>query len=256
MNSSKSKIRHIHQANMLLEQRMLNDKRILTEQAASDGWLTYGNDKNYQYKKVGNDWVTKNLKTNKEYNLTQLSKNPKYAAYKTSISNLEKTYPGGKPKVNANANSNVNGTGDVINTLPQKPLQTLDGKPVASSPTPLNTGGNTQPVQYKNEKLPDAPVYYPWIQDGKLNTEKLKQSIEDNSINKWLDELKKLTPEQLTKVRQDLKSSGIPTNLTTTKGTGLYYNLIELLKVAEKSIQTNNNNNDISGSNNPQQNFA
>ena len=91
-------------------------------------------------------------------------------------------------------------------------------------------------VAVKNETLPGAPVYYPWIQDGKVNTEKLKQSIEDNSINKWLDELKKLTPELLTKVRQDLVSSGIPTNLTTTKGTGLYYNLNDLLKTAEKMV--------------------
>lgn len=221
MNRSYSKIRSIQESNRLLEERMLNEKKILTEQVANDGWLTYPNDKNYQYKNQNGKWIAKIIKTGKVIDLSK---------YPTTIKKLDAQFPNAKS--------------EPINTLPQKPLQTLDGKTVA-----------TQPVQYKNEKLPDAPVYYPWIQDGKLNTEKLKQSIEDNSINKWLDELKKLTPEQLTKVRQDLKSSGIPTNLTTTKGTGLYYNLIELLKIAEKSIQTNNNN-DISGSSNPQQNLT
>ena len=91
-------------------------------------------------------------------------------------------------------------------------------------------------VAVKNETLAGAPVYYPWIQDGKLNTEKLKQSVEDNSIYKWLDELKKLTPELLTKVRQDFTSSGIPNNLTTTNGTGLRLNVDDVLKTAEKMV--------------------
>ena len=126
-----------------------------------------------------------------------LSSNPKYTK---TVENLNKQFPDGK----APAGGEVK--------------------------TPVTN------VAVKNETLPGAPVYYPWIQDGKVNTEKLKQSIEDNSINKWLDELKKLTPELLTKVRQDLVSSGIPTNLTTTKGTGLYYNLNDLLKTAEKMV--------------------
>ena len=91
-------------------------------------------------------------------------------------------------------------------------------------------------VAVKNETLPGAPVYYPWIQDGKVNTEKLKQSVEDNSIYKWTDELKKLTPEQLTKVSKDFVSSGIPDNLTTTKGTGIRLAVNDVLKTAEKMV--------------------
>ena len=91
-------------------------------------------------------------------------------------------------------------------------------------------------VAVKNETLPGAPVYYPWIQDGKVNPEKLKQSIEDNSIYKWMDELKKLAPEQLTKIRQDFSSSGILSNLTTTKGTGLTLAVNGIIKDAEKMV--------------------
>lgn len=162
----------------------------------NDTWLKFPDDKMYEYLKKDNKWFARKIGTTKEFDL---SSNPKY---KKSVDKLNKQFPDGKSSVGAEVKTNTPATN----------------------------------VTVKNETLPGAPVYYPWIQDGKLNTEKLKQSIEDNSINKWLDELKKLTPELLTKVRQDLASSGIPTNLTTTKGTGLYYNLNDLLKTAEKMV--------------------
>lgn len=76
----------------------LNQAMVLptTNISKNEGWLTYQTDKNYGYKKVGENWVAKNLKTNQEYNLTQLSKQPKFAGYKQTIANLEKTFPGGK----------------------------------------------------------------------------------------------------------------------------------------------------------------
>jgi hypothetical protein len=163
---------------------------------AAETWLTLPKDKNYEYLKKDNKWFTRRKGTTKEFDL---SSNPKY---KASVDLLNKQFPDGKAPAG----------GEV--------------KTVASATN----------VAVKNETLPGAPVYYPWIQDGKLNTEKLKQSIEDNSIYKWSDELKKLTPELLTKVRQDLASSGIPNNLTTTKGTGLFLALNDVLKTAEKMV--------------------
>ena len=93
--------------------------------------------------------------------------------------------------------------------------------------------------QVKNETLAGAPVYYPWIQDGKVNTDKLKQSIEDNSIYTWGEELKKLTPEQLKKVREDWRSTGIKSDITTSKGVGLESAVFDVLNTSEKAISSN-----------------
>lgn len=110
----------------------------------------------------------------------------------------------------------------------------------------------------KNETLQGAPVYYPWIQDGKVNPEKLKQSVEDNSIYTWGEELKKLTPEQLKKVKEDFVSSGIPSNLTTTKGTGLQLAINDVIKTASevvgKKIQQGTPETQGSNANQPQGN--
>jgi hypothetical protein len=81
MNRSISKIRHIQEANILLEKRLLN------EQATPNTWLSYPNDKNYQYQKQGDKWMGKNVKTGKVIDL---------AKYPTTIQKLEKQFPGGK----------------------------------------------------------------------------------------------------------------------------------------------------------------
>ena len=165
MNSSKSKMRHIQEANILLERRML----ILKEDNAAGEWLSYQNDKNYQYKKVGNDWIAKNVKTNKEFNLTQLSTQPKFAGYKKSIESLEATFPGGKPKadanatVDANANSNVNATVDPLKNNgtvdananvnatvdPTKNNATINAN-VGDNNAKINYGAKLNPFQFNN----------------------------------------------------------------------------------------------------------
>jgi hypothetical protein len=81
MNRSQSKIRHIQEANILLEKRLLN------EQATPNTWLSYPNDKNYQYQKQGDKWMGKNVKTGKVIDL---------AKYPTTIQKLETQFPGGK----------------------------------------------------------------------------------------------------------------------------------------------------------------
>ena len=164
--------------------------------AVAETWLKYLNDKTYEYLKKDNKWFARRVGTTKEFDL---SSNPKYTK---TVENLNKQFPDGKAPA-----------GGEVKTA-----------------TPATN------VAVKNETLPGAPVYYPWIQDGKVNPEKLKQSIEDNSIYKWMDELKKLAPEQLTKIRQDFSSSGILSNLTTTKGTGLTLAVNGILKDAEKMV--------------------
>jgi hypothetical protein len=79
MNRSQSKIRHIQEANILLEQRILN------EQVGQ--WLTYPDDKNYQYQKQNGKWKAKAIKTGKIFDMSK---------YPSSVANLEKTFPGGK----------------------------------------------------------------------------------------------------------------------------------------------------------------
>lgn len=195
MNRSHSKIRHIQEANILLEKRLLN------EQVAVNTWLTFPDDKNYQYQKQNNKWVAKIIKTGKVIDLSK---------YPTTVQKLEKQFPGGKTPAGGTA-------------------------PVSSTATTNN-------VVVKNETLSGAPVYYPWIQDGKLNTEKLKQSIENNSIYTWGQELNKLTPEQLAKVREDFKTSGISGDLTTTKGTGLELAVKDVLNTADKMVAQKNIN--------------
>ncbi len=127
------------------------------------------------------------------------------------------------------SNPKYKGTVDKLNK------QFPDGK------TPAGGDQAKQNVTVKNETLPGAPVYYPWIQDGKVNAEKLKQSVEDNSIYTWGEELKKLTPEQLAKVKEDFVSSGLNVdNLTTTKGTGLRLVVNDLFKQSEAIVAQNN----------------
>lgn len=159
-----------------------NEVKPEVKTAGNQEWLTYGNDKNYQYKKVGNDWITKNVKTNKEYNLTQLSTQPKFAGYKKSIEKLESTFPGGK------------------------------------APTSTPSGGSVDTNQQstvKNETLPGAPVYYPWIQDGKVSFDKLKQTLKsDPNLQNWYSNLTKLNLEQIKKVEKDFLSNGFPQSST------------------------------------------
>lgn len=202
MNRSHSKIRHIQEANILLEKRLLN------EQVAVNTWLTFPGDKNYQYQKQNNKWVAKIIKTGKVIDLSK---------YPTTVQKLEKQFPGGKTPAGGTT-------------------------PDSSTATTNNVGTSAQTVEVKNETLPGAPVYYPWIQDGKLNTEKLKQSIENNSIYTWGQELNKLTPEQLAKVREDFKTSGISGDLTTTKGTGLELAVKDVLNTADKMVAQKNIN--------------
>ena len=110
-------------------------------------WLKATGDKTYEYLKKDNKWFTRRVGTTKEFDL---SSNPKY---KVTVDRLNQQFPDGKAPA-----------GGEVKTA-----------------TPATN------VAVKNETLPGAPVYYPWIQDGKVNPEKLKQSIEDNSIYKWMD---------------------------------------------------------------------
>jgi len=163
---------------------------------AAETWLTLPKDKNYEYLKKDNKWFTRRKGTTKQFDL---SSNPKY---KASVDLLNKQFPDGKA-------------------------------PAGNVP---KVDGSVQNATVKNETLPGAPVYYPWIQDSKVNTEKLSQSIDDNSFYNWLDELKKLTPEQLKKVRTDLSSANINQSLTTKKGTGLYLAAKDAIDTAERML--------------------
>ena len=114
MNRSYSKIRHIQESNRLLEER-----RLLIEQAVDNTWLTVSGDKNYTYQKQNNKWVAKN----KAGKILDISK------YPTTIKKLESQFPGGKapvnnPQVGADGKSQVGADGK-----PQVGAVGADGKP-------------------------------------------------------------------------------------------------------------------------------
>lgn len=70
-------------------------------------------------------------------------------------------------------------------------------------------------VTVKNETLPGAPVYYPWIQDGKVSFDKLKQTLKsDPNLQNWYSNLTKLNLEQIKKVEKDFLSNGFPQSST------------------------------------------
>ena len=95
MNRSQSKIRHIQEANILLEKRLLN------EQTVDVTWLTFPGDKNYQYQKQNGKWVGKVIKTGKVIDLSK---------YPTTIQKLDKQFPDGKsPAGGASTASTVGG---------------------------------------------------------------------------------------------------------------------------------------------------
>lgn len=163
MSRSQSKIKHIQQANILLEQRLLNEQ--------ANVWLTYPGDKNYQYQKQNGKWVAKIIKTGK---IVDMSK------YPSSVANLEKQFPNGvasgndskidalPPKAITPLNTGVTSGdisgGNTINKLQPKSIAPLNtgvtsgdisggntiNKLQPKSTTPLNTGvtsgGITQPV--------------------------------------------------------------------------------------------------------------
>jgi hypothetical protein len=74
----------------------------LNQPLSTGQWLTYPNDNNYSYQKRGDKWITKNNKTNKEYDL---SSNPKY---KVTVDKLEKQFPGGKSSSTSTGNTTQN----------------------------------------------------------------------------------------------------------------------------------------------------
>lgn len=99
--------------------------------------------------------------------------------YPSSVAKLEKQFPGGKSSTN------------------------------------VSVTNNTQQVSVKNETLPGAPVYYPWIQDGKVSFDKLKQTLKsDPNLQNWYSNLTKLNLEQIKKVEKDFLSNGFPQSST------------------------------------------
>jgi hypothetical protein len=214
MNRSQSKIRHIQEANILLEKRLLN------EQSTPNTWLSFPGDKNYQYQKRNGKWVAKILKTGKEIDMSK---------YPTTIQKLEKQFPNGV----------ASGNDDKINTLQPKSITSLDTGVTSGNVSSTASTVNTATV--KNETLPGASVYYPWVQDGKINFEKFKQSYKsDPNFQNWYSELVKLTPEQLGQVRKDWKNTGFPLSSNdkykydTNVGVGLA--VVDIIRNAETAV--------------------
>ena len=214
MNRSYSKIRHIQESNRLLEER-----RLLIEQAVDNTWLTVSGDKNYTYQKQNNKWVAKN----KSGKILDLSK------YPTTIQKLESQFPNGVASGNDNK----------INTLQPKSIKPLDTGVTSGNNAPTTNTVNTATV--KNETLPGASVYYPWVQDGKINFDKFKQSYKsDPNFQNWYSELVKLTTEQLAQVRKDWRDTGFPLSSNdkykydTNVGVGLA--VVDIIRNAETAV--------------------
>ena len=111
---------------------------------SSDVWLTYPNDKNYQYQKQNGKWVAKIIKTGK---IVDLSK------YPTTIAKLDKQFPDGGGTV---PNDNTVGTltpkpaGTVSAISNDNTVGTLTPKPAGTVSNVVTPGGVTTPVTAPN----------------------------------------------------------------------------------------------------------
>jgi len=131
LNSHRLEIEKSHlkylseQTNTALDKYKLPTGNITAQQpTSSDVWLTYPNDKNYQYQKQNGKWVAKIIKTGK---IVDLSK------YPATIARLDKQFPDGGGTVPNN---------NTVGTLTPKPAVT-----VSNVVTP---GGVTTPVTVPN----------------------------------------------------------------------------------------------------------
>lgn len=190
--SEKSRILNLHKSaikkEFLFEQRM---------DAEGKNVEMYNNDKDYDYKKEGDKYFFKLKATPKS------EKAKAFLAQKKFI-NWTQAKPG--PGL------------DAIKTLPfqavaPKPEATDGSDETFAPPVQTTNTATTTPTTPTNtatassDSIPsEAPVKYPWIgADGRSSLTSLqKAKTSDPNFNNWKVELKKLSPQQLFKVKNDL----------------------------------------------------
>ena len=149
-----------------------------TSKFGVDYKYNYPGDKSYIYGYKDGKWYGKNVAKNVEFDL---STNPKW---KSAIDNLNKQ------------------CASQIKALTPPPPNT-DGSDETFDP-PVQT---TNTATASSDTIPsEAPVKYPWIgTDGRSSLTSLqKAKTSDPKFNNWKVELKKLSPQQLYKVKIDL----------------------------------------------------
>jgi hypothetical protein len=188
----------------------------LTEQTNNQEDGVYNNDKDYDYKKEGDKYFFK-LKTNPV--------SPKAKALKTQNKYLNWTEATGASK-------------DAIAKLPFlssltafKPYEG-DGTEETFDP-PVNATASTQNVSTTEPVIP-----YPWMENGKASFEAMKKSYAaDPNFSNFLKQLKNLSPEQVEKIEQDFKQSGVPSNDDQA-----YYVLRQAIQDGKKLAGSNQTN--------------
>jgi hypothetical protein len=179
--SEKSRILNLHKS--AIKKEFLFEQRMDTEGKNVE---MYNNDKDYDYKKENDKYFFKLKATPKS------EKAKAFLAQKKFINWTE-----AKNKI-------------ALDAIKKLPFQ-------AVAPPPPNTDGSDEtfepPVQTTNtatassDTIPsEAPVKYPWIgADGRSSLTSLqKAKTSDPNFNNWKVELKKLSPQQLYKVKTDL----------------------------------------------------
>lgn len=208
--SEKTRILGLHKKAIITESRLLSEEGNNQE----DG--VYNNDKDYDYKKEGDKYFFK-LKSNPA--------SAKAQALKKSNKYLNWTEATGASK-------------DAIAKLPFlssltafKPYEG-DGTEETFAP-PVNATTPTQNVSTTETVIP-----YPWMENGKASFEAMKKSYAaDPNFSNFLKQLRNLSPEQVEKIEQDFKQSGVPSNDDQA-----YYVLRQAIQDGKKLAGSNQTN--------------
>ena len=97
-----------------------------------------------------------------------------------------------------------------LNAIYSALTQTQGTQPTGTQPTAPTTASTTlsPPNTDGSDETFEAPVKYPWIgTDGKESLASIKTATDaDPNLNDWLAELKKMSLDQLNKIKEDFRS--------------------------------------------------
>lgn len=184
--SEKSRILNLHKS--AIKKEFLFEQRMDVEGKNVE---MYNNDKDYDYKKEGDKYFFK-LKA-------------------TPVSEKAKAFLAQKKFINWTQATNKIAL-DAIKKLPFQAVapkpEATDGSDETFAPPVQTTNTATTPTTptTSTPTTSNTPVKYPWIgADGRSSLASLqKAKTADPNFNNWLGELKKLSPQQLIKVKLDL----------------------------------------------------
>jgi hypothetical protein len=192
--SEKSRILNLHKS--AIKKEFLFEQRMDTEGKNVE---MYNNDKDYDYKKENDKYFFKLKATPKSEKAKAFLAQKKFINWTEATNKIALDAIKKLPfQAVAPPPPNTDGSDETF----EPPVQTTN---TATTPTTLTTPTNTATAS--SDTIPsEAPVKYPWIgADGRSSLTSLqKAKTSDPNFNNWKVELKKLSPQQLFKVKNDL----------------------------------------------------